>query len=409
MKNILNFIILLLTLISCKNSGIGDSPVLKYPLKIQLDLNDATVDSMNLSDIALDIEYIPLQTTDSALLGYFWDFGVTTNYYFIKDGSDILVFDKNGQYVSNLFKVGVGPGEAFAYCFTVDEKNELVYVYDNKSINVKIFNFNGKYIKTINSPIAPYEYWTYSIGYFNNYLFVHTAQRPFVKYLYSCFNLRNDSINILYKNHREYDKSQENKSPLAPLDYHYQITDSSILFKERFSDTIISANKNLDQYPRYIVGLGEQKLDWLGWRDHGMFNIAGGPPPGYQVQSFVETKSFLFLVLKSFREPQIFVVFNKTTNKAGIFKNTEVKTNAQVWVKNDLDGIAPFTPMNRSGYLFYHDDCLYCVLEAKEFSDAYGTASEQNKTSTKYLRKMAPAFSSVNEFSNPVIMKVHLK
>jgi len=103
------------------------------------------------------------------------------------------------------------------------------------------------------------------------------------------------------------------------------------------------------------------------------------------------------------------VVFNKTTNKAGIFKNAEVKTNAQVWVKNDLDGIAPFTPMNRSGYLFYHDDCLYCVLEAKEFSDAYGTASEQNKTSTKYLRKMATAFSSVNEFSNPVIMKVHLK
>jgi len=399
----------LLVLISCKNIRKPDILTVEYPEIIQIDFTDANVDSIKLSDIAFKVEYIPLQTSDSILMNYFWDYSVTKDFLFVKHGSEVLTFDKNGLFVNSLFNAGRGPEEAHARFITVDETFGRVFVYDNNLKNVKIYDYTGHYISTINKPIAPGEYWIYSIGYFKNHLFVHTAQRPNVEYLYSCFDLSGDSIIILYRNHRKYEKSQENKAPLAPYDYHYQITDSTILFKERFSDTIFSVTDAFIQEPRYIIDLGDKKLDWLDWRDHGMFNIAGGPPYGYQVQSFIETGSFLFLVLTSFKEPLIFVFYNKNTNTTSITKNFNERPFSQIYIKNDLDGIVPFAPMNESGYMFHYDNCLYSVLEAKVFFEAYKHAPERYRQASQYLREMAPSLSLVNEFSNPVLMKVYLK
>jgi len=402
--------LLLILLVSCKTKEINDLQKIVFPKTLTLNLSEAITDSMCLSEIAERIEYIPLQTTDSSVLDNFNYYAVTRDYFFIRKGLDILIFDGNGRFINNLFDIGRGPGETFAGCLAVDESGERIYVYDQRVGDVKIYDFNRKYINTITTPIAPPEYWIYSLGYFNNNLFVHTTQRPFVKYLYSCFDLSNDSIRILCKNYRAYDKSQEGKSPMAPPDYHYQITDSSILYKERFCDTIFKVDKDFFQEPRYIIVLGNRKLDWLGWRDHGMFDIQGGPPHGYQVESFVETQSYLFIVLTSFKEPTVFAVYNKSKNSIKLYKdNNEEKAFMQVYLKNDLDNLISFPPMDLNTHLYYRDGCLYNAVYAKDFVKAYQSASEKIRNSSKYLRAMAPVFNNITEFSNPIIMKVTLK
>jgi hypothetical protein len=321
----------------------------------------------------------------------------------------VLTFDKNGKFLNSLFHTGSGPGEANAYCIAVDEEGENVFVYDHIIGNIKIYDFHGKYIRTIKKSVRPPGSWGYSIGFFNNNLLVQTTQRPLVKYLYSCFDLANDSIRILCKNHRSYNKSQEGKTPYSPYDFHYQITDSTILYKESYSDTIFAVNKKFTQTPRYVINLGNRKLDWETWRECA-FNLAGGPPNGYKVQSFVETETFLFLVLQSFKEPQMFAVFNKVTSSTNIFKNKDQDpSNSQVYLKNNLDNLVPFPPMNKEGYLFYYDGCLYSVIEANDFARAYKYASSGIKSSSKYLKNMVPVFSNITEFSNPIIMKVFLK
>ncbi len=404
-----NIFLLIFPLISCTNSEKPISEKIDFPITVNLNLSDAIEDSLNLSEIADIVEYIPLKTTDSSLMDYFWDFAITKDYFFIKNELSVLTYDKYGNYVNNLFKVGIGPGEANAYCLTVDEDGERVFIFDGKISNVKIYDFKGTYINTIKKPIRAPENWGYSIGFFNNNLLVQTTQRPLVKYLYSCFDLSNDSIRILCQNYRSYNKSQEGKIPYVPYDYHYQITDSTILYKESYNDTIFAVDKKFNQTPRYIINLGSRKLDWDTWRECA-FNLAGGPPNGYKVQSFVETESFLFLVLQSFKEPQIFAVFNKITNSTRIFKNNDRDpSNKQVFLKNNLDNIIPFPPMNKSGYLFYYEGCLYSVIEAKDFMEAYLSATEKTKKSSKYLKSMESAFSSIDEFSNPIIMKVYLK
>lgn len=251
----------------------------------------------------------------------------------------------------------------------------------------------------------------YTFGYFHNNLFVPIVQTPYVKYIYSCYDLLNDSIKIIYKNHRQYNKSQLNSLSLKPHDYHYQITDSTILFKEHFSDTIFELDMNFKPQPRYIIDLGKDKLEWEIWRDQSMFRFMEvGPPFGYVLQSFVETKSFLLMVLVSFKENELFAICNKTLDSVRIYTNKDAdKPFTKVYLRNDLDNLVAFPPMNIDGYITYYDGCLYSIIEAWDFAKAYASATEKTKNSTEYLRRMAPTFKMIDANSNPIIMKVYLR
>ena len=275
------FLLLVFAFISCTNIEKPAHEKIIFPITVNLNLSEAIEDSMNLSEIADKVEYIPLQTTDSSLMGYFWNFAITKDYFFIVNELSVLTFDKYGKYINSLFRIGSGPGEAHAYCIAVDEDGGKVFVYDHVIGNVKIYDFHGKYIKTIKKSIRPPGSWGYSIGFFNNNLFVQTTQRPFIKYLYSCFNLANDSIRILCKNYRSYNKTQEGKTPYSPYDYHYQITDSTILYKESYSDTIFSVNKKFIQTPRYIINLRESKTG-LGYVERMCIQYSRRPPKWVQ-------------------------------------------------------------------------------------------------------------------------------
>jgi len=404
-QKLIKLFLLFLVFTSCKNK---ENPT-DSPMTIYMNLSETSTDSMNLSNIAKGIEYIPLQTTDSSLLSYFDDFRVTKDYFFIRHEGCVLKYDKKGKFISRLYEVGRGPDEASARSFTVDEAGALVYVLDN---DVKVYDFSGKFIKNIHKPIN-YDQRTGSIGYFRNNLIVSIVQFPKVKYLFSLFDVSNDSIRVIYKNYHDYDETQINRYPslIYWIEKSFQVEDSSFLFKEWFCDTIFQVNKNFSIEAKYIIDLSNRKLDWLDWRDHGMFNLAGGPPLGFWVQSFIDTKSFLFIVLKSFKEQRLFAVINKQNDSVKIManKNYDPRMNTQVYLKNDLDNIIAFPPMSENGDFFYYDNCFYSVIEAKDFANAYQSASVKVKNSTSYLKTMAPVFNSINEFSNPVIMKVYLK
>jgi len=406
------FLFLVYVLNSCNDNSKTGTSLNNFPKKITLNLADAITDSMNLSEIAERVEYIPLQTTDSTFMGDIYDFIVTQDYIFIKDELRILKYNKNGKFGNSLFRVGHGPGEAFPICFAVDEAEKLVYVFDRNEY-IMIYDFDGRFNNSIKKPINPPESLPpWSIGCFNNSLFIAVAQRPQVKYIYSCYDLKNDSVRVLYNNHRKYDKSQEGKWPaLIPWDYNYQINDSCIMYKERFCDTIFQVNKDFLQKPRYIIDLGRNKLEWEVWRDQRMFHLMEtGPPFGYTVQSSIESKSFLFLSLTSFMEPQLFALFDKDSQTVRIYSSNDSKNQTkQVYLKNDLDHLIAFPPANKKGYIDYFNGCLYSIINAADFEEAYSSASERIKNSSAYLKSMHPVLSEIDENSNPVIMKVYLK
>ncbi len=406
-------ILLTLVFFSCSNKERKNNYESFYSKNISFDFSEISSNALNLSEIAFKIEYIPLETTESNLLKPPNDFVVTKDWIFIKNEFEIYKFDKNGRFRGSLFKVGRGPAEAFSRYFAIDETKNLVNIFDQNLKNIKIYDYNGTLIRIIDRPIKPENYWVTSIGIFSKYLLISTDQRPGVNYLYSLYDLEDDSIHILYNNNHHYKETQYKQRPqiIFPYDYNYQIMDSCILIKETFCDTIYGVNsKDFVLDARYIINLGNRKLNWETWRDHSMFNIAGGPPSNYWIQSFVETRNFLLMVLKSFKENQLLVCYNKLSGNIRITKrDTCSSINDPVYFNNDIDKLVPFPPMNRYGYFFYFDNSLYSLIEAKDFIEAYQSASDKTKTSTKHLQNMTKEFNRINEFSNPVLMKVYLK
>jgi len=402
---------LLLSQVSCFNQQEGKAIRTSFPKILQFDLRTVINDSLDLSFIAEKIEYIPLQTNDTILLEYFDNYVITDDRIFIENKGLIRVFDSEGNYINNLFTRGRGPEESTLRCFAVDEDKRLVYVYGSNANTVKIYNYDGTYIGEIRN-FLPEGYRTFSIGIFDEAIFVQTSQRPGTEYLYSLYYPETDSVCILYPNYRQYLKSQQEKMPLSPYDYHYQLTDSLLLLKESYSDTIYKVTEDLKKEPYYIVNLGDNKLGWEHWRDNGMFVAYNrvGPPKGYKVQSFIEADNFLFFVLRSFIEPPLFAIYNKKSDKLRIIthKNIELP-NDQISLKNDLDDLLPFSPMNKNGYMTYKNNCLYSVIDAGEFAKVYKIKNLRRGITEGHNKKINPSLNEIDEFDNPVIIKLYLK
>lgn len=379
---------------------------------IHIDPAKASRDSIPMSLIAERIEYIPLQMTDSSVLSYPYDFKVTNAFIFIREGNCILKFSKDGRFIKRLFDVGYGPGESKANSFAINESDNLVYAYDVHSRRGNIYDFDGMFIKTFNEDLCDPLYWISSIDYFQSNIFVSICLRPGVSYLFSSFDLKDDSVRVLYKTRNTFTASQEQQVPMIVFGNQHQVTQSEILFKERYCDTIFAVDKDFHLRPLYIIDLGKDKMLWEDFRDQGMFNISAGPPDGYWIESFADTHSFLFLMAKSFKDPGLLCVYLKDSDSTVVSSNKSYITQEQrlVYMKNDLDYLVPFPPMRKqTGQFLYHEEYLYSVIEAKDFVAAYNAASTEKRTSSEYLRKMEPLFSKIDEFSNPVIMKVHLK
>lgn len=379
---------------------------------IRINPGEARSDMINLSYIADRIEYIPLQTSDSIVMGTYLDFYITDDLIFVRDQNCILEFDKNGRFIRKMFTVGNGPEESIARSFAVNESERFIYAFDIHSRKGNIYDFDGRFVSTFNTKLCDPNYWINNIAYFRSNIFLSFPVRPGTDYLYSCFDLRNDSIKILHQNPNVFTVSQENLVPMiVPSSNSYQVTDSHILFKDMFCDTVFITNKEFRTKPCYIIELGSEKLQWEDFRDHGMFDISSGPPNGYYVESFVDTKSYLLLFVQSFKWPELLCIYDKKTGELAISSNRDYKTaDQQVLMKNDLDHMTSFPPMSKGdGKFYYHDECLYSIIEAKEFVDIYRAVSPEVLNSTDYLRRMKPLFVQMDEFSNPVIMKIHLK
>ncbi|HLO58612.1 MAG TPA: 6-bladed beta-propeller [Bacteroidales bacterium] len=408
MKFLCSLTLLLFLSLSCKHLPNTDEE--KYPVEIKVNVSQLNHDSLNLSEIADEIEYIPLETSDSALLQDIIVVTSVNNSFFLEQAK--YRFDNNGNFINRVYQLGHGPKECLPKNFAVNKADSCIYIYGYDE-TIKVYSNSGSLRRTINCPFEKSgSKPRYSLSFFNNYLFIPSQQFPQVKNIYSCYNLNNDSLIVLCKNYRSYNKNQMDRYPsIILMDDLYQVTDSTLLYKENFSDTIFSVDKQFKQQAKYKINLGNEKLEWEAWRDTRMFIVSDNPPTGYLVQAFFETKTFLIFEITSLTDTGILVVYNKENNSTKLYpcngeRNIHTQRMMVVYLRNDLDGILPI-PFKRvfncsEGY-------FYAAINAMDFQKAWSSASEQTKTSSEYLRKMHPVLSQINENSNPVILKIHMR
>jgi hypothetical protein len=247
MKN-LTSIMLIILLCSCNQSK--NQTTVDELIKIDL-LSDADMTLSSLSEIASNIEYLPLQTTDSSLISRI-DKVVITNYniYVNNRGSDILCFDKNGNFVSNLSKTGRGPGE---YTFIMDfdissDSKKLILLANGKILLYNIIGNEYAFSKSIDL----YE-GVLKISFITGTDNILLSNGPWFgneTSLDLVINLDRDTL-IIKPNCYKYEKLGPGMRAINDA-IQYRLGDK-ICFKEGFSDTIFYVDSKLNQLTPHLI------------------------------------------------------------------------------------------------------------------------------------------------------------
>lgn len=121
------------------------------PLALDIADENYPTRKIDIHDIA-DVEYIPLESSDSTLLGTAYIY-VSDKYIVTSDnpsGGNIYFFDHFGRLLWKFNKKGSGPGEfSFLNLEVVDFDTEECYVNDVNKKALYIYSFKGDYKRTM--------------------------------------------------------------------------------------------------------------------------------------------------------------------------------------------------------------------------------------------------------------------
>ena len=153
-KTFFYFIDRCMILMSCNKAGKTDRKI-NNPPKFQIDLEKSidNVNALTLSSIGKEIYYIPLETNPNCIINRINQIAINDSLIFVSDGLKLIQFSVNGNFIRQIGSYGRGPGEyIFIWDFCIGNAESLIYVLNAGSREVMIFDFFGKFIKSISLP-----------------------------------------------------------------------------------------------------------------------------------------------------------------------------------------------------------------------------------------------------------------
>ncbi len=108
----------------------------------------------NLSNIAKNIRFVALDNKIPISNFHTNDVVVSKNYIFLATLYKVMQFDKKGDFIRYIGRRGQGPREFVQLsgaAMDLDESNQLIYLLDGRGNKIQVYNFNGKYQRTLKS------------------------------------------------------------------------------------------------------------------------------------------------------------------------------------------------------------------------------------------------------------------
>ena len=333
-----------------------------------------------LNELASDIRYVPLETTDDCLMN---------NEFYIMQytGEDIITsgifhFDKNGKFLNKIGSKGQGPEEYLQGLFAFgDWKNKLLYVQNWTTLTC--YGFDGTFVRSVPTPQlnmgAAGLFDDNHILYSNDIYYADKAN-PIQLYMVDSQNGKTVSK---WRGHLE-----ENKKYgmiLTSRDFMYNY-DNSLFYKPALENVIF---KILSPKKRQLV----YKFDCSG-KDIDVSADEVDPKKRFQLLSVYwakETAQYLFVNYGM-----------KNISRLGIY-DKEKKTFTNVTIKDNLAGgydIHPaWTSDDNHLLMVYYAGGL---LQDKEKRYSTGLLPERKKELDELLK-------NIKEDDNPVVILVTLK
>lgn len=188
------------------------------------------------------IRYIPLETTDSSLIGDVDKILYQDNKFYILDkvGKKILIFDQDGKNIQIIHQVGQGPGEYLEPCDMDIDKKGNIYVSDwgNQSIiTYKNGNLNDHEVLKIGQYFLDFA-MTEKYIYLSN-----IVQENSFKISLALWDKEKGVIRVLKNNER----IAGDKLAYRAKHYFYR-SENSITYYERFYPDIYQIEKDTINY-----------------------------------------------------------------------------------------------------------------------------------------------------------------
>jgi len=336
------------------------------------------IEISNLSEIATEIDYIPLQIKGSGIS----EIRITDDRYFVKNYSEeIECLDKNGRFLYKLSKKGNASDEYGSIPnYDVNSGGQLLALSTYKAI--KIYENDGTgfvFLKSVDitNPVT----LSFVPGKINLLLScINPGNIPFVDIL---INPEGDTL-ATRPNGNRLKKDLRPSIFLRGIQYKY---DKSLFFKEPFNDTV------------YTVGMSDNISPYLVIDSHGKQitpGIVDRTQSGkskkklwdyFNIMFFSETSRYM-IALIIFRKSESVRIYDKALSKYFSF------SNSSLYIKDNINGGVDFTPKYCDG------NKLYYWISASELIDHVAGGGFKNSEAIPerkaYLRKITDSLQDTD-------------
>jgi hypothetical protein len=400
------FVLILVICLSCKEKGQKEKSDTNSFYTIPLSEIIKNQREVKLSEFAVDVEIIQLENTKKALIGNINDIKLTKEYIFVKSSGiqPITQFTREGKYIGNIGAIGRGPGEYdFCRTFSINEKNELIYIQANALSKMLVYNLSGEYLKSIEYPAISRlkNVWSRD-NFFVSFEEPMMGNEP---YVFMEHNGQGDTLQtipnyILWDN-----QGQFNPPQLMHLQVFYRF-DNKLYMKGWYNDTVYSYNEKNRIVPEFFIDLKEHKLP----NDLIYERKATRPLPiDACCVSVLEMNNYIFIPYaylydryrkRFLKEEKGCVLYNKRTKKG-----VALKEDIQWGFVNDIIGGPDFNPVYTNDTLAVMPVSAY---EMKQYLDSDKFKNQKVKFPEK-KEQLSQLSEKIKEDDNHFLILVKLK
>jgi hypothetical protein len=329
--------------------------------------------TLKASDMLAGMRYIPLETTDTALLAYIREIISTDDYFFVRD-KHLYMFDKQGKFLHKISRQGRGPGE-YVQLDDCDVDDKHVYLLDSPRSQILVYSFDNKYLKSIKIPRGMTSILKSPAGFI-------CYQDPIIRRKYGEPVPELIFLDETGQQNKVLHYRTVNMESMSPFIYdpEFRVYGNKIFYYPPLQDTIFSIDEN-GVMPEFIINRGQyavnpEDVDGLQKRRDAVAR-------GIVIHGF------------AFYDRQLFLYCGNKNKPLMIMYNLSTKESKQVEkFDNDLDSI---------GF------GLYSLAEIKDnkiintISASYFFDNEENKS------KIPESVKNLKEDDNPILRIMDLK
>lgn len=397
------FILLIIVFCSCGRKSTNETGNTGSVISIDL-LSEPGLTVKKLSEIAENVQYIPLQTTAGSLMDrIIRKIVYRDNRIYISSGQEIMCFGVDGKFLFKIEKSGRGPEEyTYLLDFDISSDNRFLTLLSSSKLLIYGISENGFTFRRSIRLKDPAPLLVSIVPETENILLSiapFTGTEPTLSLL---INASGDSIHFK-PNCYKYKMAREHNYQALNEMIAYSVKDYAC-FKEEFSDTVFCVNTRDSSFKPRII-----------FNTHGTLTtpaIRAGLEQVRNNSTFIayifETDRYVFYKYFTM-QAQNALLFDKKTNAKHLLYKQDLQSDQKNSLKDDLSGGPDFNIEFLRSYC--SGGKLFSFAEALALKNYIGSADFERTQAIDPKKKseLKKNADSLKETDNPVLIMITLK